>query len=98
MAAVRSLFQTQLLRRHKELWLVTAGRFAAEAGYAHVQNGDPQLAVRSIERGRSMLLSEAMERDRADPVDLDERGHSSLRSRFARAVESVGRTERPPAQ
>ena len=96
MAAVRSLFQAQLLRRHKELWLVTAGRFAAEAGYTHVRNGDPQLAVQSLERGRSMLLSEALDRDRADLADLDERGHSSLRSRFARAVKTVGRSDRPP--
>lgn len=89
LTATRSLFQRQLLRRHKELWVVTAGRFAAEAGHAHVRNGNPELAVQSLERGRSMLLSEALERDPADLADLAEGGHSNLRSRFVRAVDQA---------
>ncbi|KUL21583.1 hypothetical protein ADL15_50335 [Actinoplanes awajinensis subsp. mycoplanecinus] len=89
MSAVRNLFQTQLLRRHKELWLLNAGRFATGAAYAQVRVGDPQSAVQSLERGRSLLLAEALDRDRADLSHLERLGHGDLRSRFAQAVERI---------
>lgn len=89
MSAVRNLFRAQLLRRHKELWLVSAGRFAAEAAYAHARAADPQSAVQNLERGRSLLLAEVLERDRADLSHLADLGHGDLRARFVRAVEGL---------
>jgi hypothetical protein len=92
-SAVEALFRIQPLRRYKEVWLTTAGKLTAEAAYAAVRLGQPASAALLLERGRGALLSEALDRDRADLRRLGELGHDELRDRYLRAVMTLIRAQ-----
>jgi hypothetical protein len=77
MTAMEKLFRVQPLRRHKEVWLTNCGQLAAEAGYACVRAG---------------LLSESLERDRADLRHLQVLGCGELRDRYLLATIMVSRS------
>ena len=62
--AVDRLYRIQLLRRHRETWLLAAEGLPLRAAYALAANGDPAAAAVTVERGRALLLSDALERDR----------------------------------
>ena len=66
LTATERLFHTQLARQHKETWLREAIGLPARAAYALGRAGDLSGAVVALESGRAMLLSETLERDRAD--------------------------------
>jgi tetratricopeptide (TPR) repeat protein len=58
--AVERLFSGQTSRAHKEVWLRTADGLPAAAGYAFFRAGRPVDAVLIQERGRALLLAEAL--------------------------------------
>ncbi len=60
------LFRVQLLRSSKESWLREAGNLHANAAYAFARIGELRHAVEALEHGHARLLSEALERDRAE--------------------------------
>jgi CHAT domain-containing protein/tetratricopeptide (TPR) repeat protein len=65
------LFQVQRLRASKEAWLREARGLHAHAAYALAQTRDLRGAVATLERGRARLLSQVLERDRADLAQLE---------------------------
>jgi CHAT domain-containing protein len=86
LTAIRRLVRDQLLRSHKEDWLRQAQGVAVRAGYAQARIGDLVGAARTLEEGRAITLSEALERDRADVEELADLGHAELANRYRNAV------------
>jgi len=60
MRAVEQLFVSQTSRYHKETWLRSAQGLSTQAAYAYVRNGHAEAAVVVQERGRALLLAEAL--------------------------------------
>jgi len=85
-SALENLFRNQPLRTHKEVWLAAAENMTTSAGYALARNGDPGSAALALERGRSLLLSEALRRGRTDLRRLAEQGYAGLSDRFVAAT------------
>jgi CHAT domain-containing protein/tetratricopeptide (TPR) repeat protein len=85
--AVDRLVRAQLLRQNKEVWLQAAQGLPARAAYAFAKNGEPESAVLALERGRAVLLSEAVERN--DLERLKEPGHRELYERFRAAEDKL---------
>ena len=81
--ALDQLFRAQLLRPNKEAWLRAAVGTASAGSFAHARAGDCTGAVRAIERGRALLLSEALDRDRAGLTRLDALRHGDLAARYS---------------
>jgi tetratricopeptide (TPR) repeat protein len=80
------LLRVQLFRAGKESWLGDAQGLADRASYALAKTGDLAGAVTTLERGRARLLTEVLDRDRADLGRLGEVGREDLRDRYAAAV------------
>jgi CHAT domain-containing protein/tetratricopeptide (TPR) repeat protein len=93
LAAVDRLFRTQVLREHKGLWLEEANGLHATAAYALAKLGRPQQAVVTLERGRAVLFSEALDREGHGLEGLAGLGHDELRARFDRAVARLAELE-----
>ena len=64
--AADRLFQVQFLRSDKETWLREVRGLHARAAYSLAKAGDLKSAVEAQETGRARLLSQSLERDRAD--------------------------------
>jgi len=79
--AAENLYQASLLRSSKEAELAETADLYRRAAYASARSGDLQNAVVALERGRARLLSEALERDRADLETL-KRTHPDLYERY----------------
>jgi tetratricopeptide (TPR) repeat protein len=97
--AARKLFEAQVVRRHKESWLRETRGLHHEAGYAIAMAGDARAAVRSVEDGRAMLLSEALDRERADLQRLTMLGRPDLADRYREAANrlvNLSRVLEPP--
>lgn len=92
--ATERLFRTQLSRQHKETWLSEAIGLPARAAYALARTGDPSGAVVALEGGRAMLLSETLERDRADLQRLADLGRGDLAERYRQAADRIAALER----
>jgi hypothetical protein len=84
--AVNRLFATQLTRLHKETWLRDAQGMSVQAAYALAMSQDPRGASQALERGRALLLSEALQRDRANVKQLAKVGRPDLEDRYETAV------------
>jgi CHAT domain len=93
--ALTRLFDVQLLRPHKEARLREVVGLPANVAYALAKAGWPDKAVVALERGRALLLNEALGRIRAEFGRLDELGHDELRARFEEIVESMLQLRRP---
>ncbi len=96
LAAIDQLYQTQLLPGAKQNWLGDAQGLAAAAAYALARTGDLAGAGLALERGRARLLTEAIERDRADLAEvatLDPAAHGAyeLAAEQLRALERLER-------
>lgn len=85
--AMRGLFQAQLLRPAKETWLGSAQGLPAETAVVRARAGDARDAALALEGGRALLLSEALERDRAQVEDLRALGRHDLAVRYQRTAE-----------
>ncbi len=94
LTATERLFHTQLARRYKETWLSEAIGLPARAAYALGQAGDLSGAVVALEGGRAMLLSETLERDRADLKRLGDLGRGDLAERYRQAADRLAELER----
>jgi CHAT domain-containing protein len=88
MTAIERLYRVQPTRRAKETWLQEARGNPARAGYAIARAGDLTNAVLALERGRARLLSEILERDRADLSAL-EQAHPDRYAAYRRAADRV---------
>lgn len=91
--ALRLLARAQLLRGNKEIPLRQAQGMAAGAAYALARAGRPQEAVVALETGRALMLSEVLERDRADLEQLEALGHADLYRRYRDAATTVASLE-----
>jgi CHAT domain-containing protein len=89
MRAVDDLFRRQLLRHHKEAWLRASVGLFAKAAYALARSGDVKGAAVALERGRALLLSEALEGDRARLDQLNAAGQGIIAERFRRSTEHL---------
>jgi hypothetical protein len=78
------------MRRHHEAWLLSAGDLPTQAGHAVALTGRLRDAVSALERGRGVLLTEALERGRLDLSQLVRSGHDPLRRRL---VDIIGRID-----
>jgi tetratricopeptide (TPR) repeat protein len=85
--AIEQLFRTQLLRTSKETWLREVQGISAPAAFAMAKTGDLTGAVEAVELGLARLLSEVLERDRADLERLQELGQGELCDRYRAASE-----------
>lgn len=94
LAAADRLFHLQLAREHKGLWLEEARQLPALAAYALAKLGDLRRAAVTLERGRALLLSEALGRDHANLDRLAALGHNDLCERYQRAADWLIRIER----
>jgi hypothetical protein len=88
LSALETLVSIQLTRAHQESWLTAMGSIAADTAYAHVLRARRRAAVLALERGRSLLLSEVLERDRG-VRDLASLNRADLADRFRRAAERL---------
>jgi CHAT domain-containing protein/tetratricopeptide (TPR) repeat protein len=86
LAATERLFRTQVLRENKALWLEEANGLPVRAAYALAKLGRLQQAVVTMERGRAVLLSEALNRGAHGLEGLAALGHDKLRVRFQQAA------------
>ena len=93
--ALERLFATQLTRLHKEAWLRDTQEVSVRAAYALVMTDNFPAAARALERGRALLLSETLQRDRANVERLAEAGQACLRDRYEAAVSRWNRLSRP---
>lgn len=94
MDAVERLYQAQLLRRSKESWLRRVQGLYCQSSLALTLNGDVCGAAVALERGRARMLSEALERHRADLRRLCIEGRKDLYERYVNACERVDCLER----
>jgi len=91
--ALQLLTRVQLLRDNKEIPLRQARGMAARAAFALARSGRAQEAVAALETGRTVLLSEVLERDRADLEHLETLGRADLLRRYRDAADEVARLE-----
>jgi hypothetical protein len=87
--ALDQLFRAQLLRPNKEAWLRLASGSAAAGSFAHAMAADRTGAVLAIERGRALLLSETLNRDRAELTHLTAAGRGDLVTRYGKASQRL---------
>ena len=84
--ALDQLFQVQVTRLQKETWLRDSQTIPVLAAYALAWDGDLAGAATALERGRGLLLSEALQRDHAELGRLAESGRADLQERYEAAV------------
>jgi hypothetical protein len=92
--ALEQLFRAQATRRHKEIWLRDAQGMAVLAAFCRARTGDAAGAAAALERGRALLLSEALRLDRQEVERLAATGRADLRERYETAVSRWNRLAR----
>ena len=96
-SSIRKILQIQIRRRDKAAWLRRHQGSAMRACYAHAQKGQLVEAVTVLEDGRARLMSEVLERSRADLEQLKVRAsalYAEYDGALARLVELEQRSER----
>jgi tetratricopeptide (TPR) repeat protein len=86
--AAAQLYRLQPLRDYKQTWLRASKGLAARTAYAWAMRDGAEQAVLAQEMGRALLLSEALERGRANLEDLDARA-PLLAGRYRKAVQRL---------
>ena len=86
-AAMIQLYHNQYGRADKEAWLASSRGIPALAAYAIAMTGNPGRAALMLESSRTLLLSEALQQDRADLNTLTMLGHGDLVNRYREATE-----------
>ncbi|MFI0980864.1 CHAT domain-containing protein [Streptomyces sp. NPDC021093] len=92
--AMHRLVRAQSTRAQRETWLRAAQRLPARAAFAMVMAGRGAEAAVGFERGRALVLSEVLERERVDLSRLRASGHGDLADRYQQAAEQVTALER----
>ncbi|MFC5748158.1 CHAT domain-containing protein [Actinomadura rugatobispora] len=82
MGALSIVLRGERLRGHKEGWLREAVGVPARAAVAHVLAGHPAQAVAVLERGRAVLLAQALELAGADVDELRDAGRDDVAGRW----------------
>ena len=82
---LQTLVSSQLTRPYQESWLTALGSVASDTAYAHAARSRGEAAVVALEQGRSLLLTEVLERDRG-LRDLAAVGRSDLSARLQHAA------------
>ncbi len=85
--SINDILSIQLTRTDKESWLKEIQGTVSQAAYALVKRNEFEGAVVTLERGLARLLSEALQRDRADLEPLKTTGHTGLYHRYQDFVE-----------
>jgi CHAT domain-containing protein/tetratricopeptide (TPR) repeat protein len=88
LVASERLFRIQLLRTSKEAWLREARGLHARAAYALAKLGDLSRAAEVLEQGRARLLSQVLERDRAELSQLEQLAPAAYQE-YAVAVQQL---------
>ena len=70
--ALDRLLRAQLLDDYRRAWLRRGDGFAAEAAYVRAVLGEYRAAVEALERGRALLLADALRREYSDLLALQE--------------------------
>jgi len=91
--ASKELFQCQVLRSEREVWLREAQVLPAMAAYAQAMCGELKKAVMSLESGRTRILAETLRFNATAIESLRKEGHTELYTRYQRAVEQLRRLE-----
>jgi tetratricopeptide (TPR) repeat protein len=91
--ASRRLVATQLRRADKEAWIRDAEGLTINGAYALVATSEFTKAVTALERGRALLLSEALEREDVD-LSMLEASHPTLVERFRATAWRLRQLER----
>jgi tetratricopeptide (TPR) repeat protein len=81
-SAMHRLVRIQLVRQDKEDSLLDAGGIAESAAHALAKAVALEEAVTAIEQGRAVLLSDALQRDRADLEQLHDGPARALADRY----------------
>ncbi|MFJ4525564.1 CHAT domain-containing protein [Streptomyces sp. NPDC088810] len=92
--AMEQLFRAQLTRATKESRLRDTQGLAVAAAHALARSGDATGAAVALERGRALLLSEALERGRVGLEQLSATGHADLVERYRRGSAALAALER----
>ena len=92
--AAEELYRRQVGRHGREAWLKLAPGLPADAAVAAARAGWPDRAVLALERGRARMLSDALDRDRAQVSDLRDAGRAELAERFTLAAAELAVRER----
>jgi tetratricopeptide (TPR) repeat protein len=96
MTALLTAVGVQVVREHKESWLMRGASLSARAAQALAAVGRLPDAVRDLEAGRGVLLSETLDRDHADLRGLAEE-HGDLAARYQRSVQRLRALQRGTA-
>ena len=89
MRAVQTTFQVQLIRNHRASWLRDGQGLAAMGAYAAARSGEGTRAAELLERGRALMLSEVLQRDRAELDRLPGAAGADLARRFRAAAATI---------
>jgi CHAT domain-containing protein/tetratricopeptide (TPR) repeat protein len=92
-AAADRRLQIQITRRHQATWIAQAQSIPPRHAYALFKSGQPERAVEALEAGRSIFLTEALERNRADLEQLARIGKGYLLDRYRAAVTAMQLSE-----
>jgi CHAT domain-containing protein len=85
-SAMERIVHIQLARSDKQEWLNRAQGLTIEAAYATARGGAGEEAVLILEKGRTMLLTGALDRNWADLGALKQQGHTQLALRYERVA------------
>jgi|CXWL01.1.fsa_nt_gi CHAT domain-containing protein len=84
--AIQDLVRGQVTRAQKEIWLKEAEGLPVRAAYARARTGENAIgAVEALERGRALVMSEALEINRAELGRLGAT-HPELEARYQRTA------------
>jgi CHAT domain-containing protein len=90
--AIDSLLRVQLGRASKESWLREAQGLFSRAAYCLARASDPTGAVVALEQGRANLLTDALERDRANLAALQQ-SNPTIYRQYREAAERAATLE-----
>jgi hypothetical protein len=83
------------VRPHRESWLRIADQLSADAAQAFLRTGDRHGALRALEAGRAVLLSETLLVDGAGLDRLAHAGHGALAARYRQLADRLAWLENP---
>lgn len=91
--AVDQLFNAQVLRRGREAWLREAQKLPGYSAYALAKIGDGVGAVVALERGRTRMVADALERARVSLEQLPILGYTDLHSKYRNLAARINQIE-----
>ncbi len=91
---LNEVVRSQAAREHKENWLRDAVGVSGDAAVAAVRACQLERAATALERGRAVLLSDALSREPTDLDELADRGLGALADRFRAAAARLTVLER----